>query len=840
MKNLFMLILTVLLGISLHAQQVERDMVVYEGGTGFWWGYCPGAALGAVELVEYGHNVAVIENHNGDSLANNYSNARNSYYGITGYPTVFFDGILSVVGGSGSSSMYSSYVPKVDQRNAVMSDFTIDVEFEGTDGDYMTTIVIDNVGGSTATNLVLQVVITESKLPIVWGLTDVQDFVNRLMVPDQNGTPLDFTGGSTQTIELDFSTGSWWDIDNCEIVAFVQNNTTKEILQGTKKFMAVPLYNIDAQAKAVNYPVGLYCGNIVEPVVLIKNMGSEDLTTLDIEYSINGGASETFAWTGDLGFNLGEEIELPELTFSPETTNTFEFTVSNPNGQPDPNPDNNSLSTNFDAAPVIPTAVVNFELKTDNYPEETTWEVTNSAGEILYSGGPYTNSPNTVFTEVWEFIESDCYTYTIFDVYGDGICCDYGIGYYKLMDENNIVFAEGGEFGSEDLRPFERTGGNTASQTIYLANGYKFISSHIISENPDMIDVLQDVLNDDLDFVRNSLGQTLRQIGPNWVNNIGDWIVDEGYLVKMFADNSFTIDGLLVDPSTPIILPPGFKFISYFPESAMDALIAFGTIIGDDLDFIRNSQGQTLRKIGPNWVNGIGDCMPGEGYLVKMYADGEIIYPATAKSSGKVAVVPSHFDFEGGNAADPVFTIYVEGLEIGDEVAAYEGNVMVGSTVIVSENTLENSLPIFSTLTSQKGYVNGNNIILKVWDDQLQNQVSSTYTLVDEYEEAYFESTYPSEDGEFSVINITKGSSDNIDVETNVSIYPNPASDVLNVVANTNIKRVRIINFIGQIMFDNSVNNSSININTSVYQSGVYIISVETSNGVITEKITIK
>ena len=290
-----------------------------------------------------------------------------------------------------------------------------------------------------------------------------------------------------------------------------------------------------------------------------------------------------------------------------------------------------------------------------------------------------------------------------------------------------------------------------------------------------------------------------------------------------------------------IEISEGFSFVStrFIPEDP-DMVAVVQEILTDDLDYIRNSVGAMLRKIGPNWVNGIGDCMPGEGYLVKMYADGEIIYPATAKSSGKVTVVPSHFDFEGGNAADPVFTIYVEGLAIGDELAAYDGMVMVGSTVIVSENTLENALPIFSTLTSQKGYVNGNNIILKVWDDQLQSQVSSTYTFVNEYEEAYLESNYPSEDGEFSVINVTKGASDNLDVETNVSIYPNPASDVLNVVANTKIDRVRIINFIGQIMFDNNVNNSSININTSAYQSGVYIISVETSNRVITEKITIK
>jgi len=105
-------------------------------------------------------------------------------------------------------------------------------------------------------------------------------------------------------------------------------------------------------------------------------------------------------------------------------------------------------------------------------------------------------------------------------------------------------------------------------------------------------------------------------------------MIDEGYLVKMYANDSFTINGTLVDPTTPIPLETGFQFVSYFPESSMDALEAFETIIGDNLDFIRNSQGQTLRKIGPIWVNGIGNCQSGEGYLVKMFAEGVLIYPA--------------------------------------------------------------------------------------------------------------------------------------------------------------------------------------------------------------------
>jgi len=36
MRNLFTLLFTVLLGFTLQAQQVERDLVIVEGATGFW------------------------------------------------------------------------------------------------------------------------------------------------------------------------------------------------------------------------------------------------------------------------------------------------------------------------------------------------------------------------------------------------------------------------------------------------------------------------------------------------------------------------------------------------------------------------------------------------------------------------------------------------------------------------------------------------------------------------------------------------------------------------------------------------------------------------------------
>ena len=203
-----------------------------------------------------------------------------------------------------------------------------------------------------------------------------------------------------------------------------------------------------------------------------------------------------------------------------------------------------------------------------------------------------------------------------------------------------------------------------------------------------MMSVASEILTDDLQYIRNSEGSMLRKIGPNWVNGIGDWIGTEGYLVKMSGDDQFTIEGSTIPSDTPIEINSGFQFVSYLLDFEMDASDAFSSIIGDNLLYVRSSDGSMLRKIGPNWVNGIGNCLPSEGYLVKMSSDAVLVYPAEGKSANINRIKPIHFQFEGGNAADPVYTIYVDGLEIGDEIAVFDANKMVGASVIISEMNL--------------------------------------------------------------------------------------------------------------------------------------------------------
>jgi len=245
----------------------------------------------------------------------------------------------------------------------------------------------------------------------------------------------------------------------------------------------------------------------------------------------------------------------------------------------------------------------------------------------------------------------------------------YPLGYYDVSGSN---------YYDGTFIPLENGFLLNEFQTYYLETGFQFISSRLIPENPDMLIVMADVLNDNLSFARNSQGQTLRKIGPNWVNGIGDWLVDEGYLVKMNADDLFSISGDAIDPSTPIPVEAGFQFVSYFPTIPMDALIAFETIIGDDLVFIRNSQGQTLRKIGPNWVNGLGDCQSGEGYLVKLYADDILIYPSTSFTCGDSFTDPRD---------EQTYTT----VQIGDQCWMAE-NLNIGTMINGSENMTDNGV----------------------------------------------------------------------------------------------------------------------------------------------------
>jgi len=73
-----------------------------------------------------------------------------------------------------------------------------------------------------------------------------------------------------------------------------------------------------------------------------------------------------------------------------------------------------------------------------------------------------------------------------------------------------------------------------------------------------------------------------------------------------------------------------------------------------------------------------------------------------------------------------------------------------------------------------------------------------------------------------------------------VSIYPNPATDVVNVKSDYNITNIEVMNYIGQVVYSKKETDSRlVKINTSSFEAGVYFVKVTTSQGVRTAKITV-
>jgi chitodextrinase len=96
---------------------------------------------------------------------------------------------------------------------------------------------------------------------------------------------------------------------------------------------------------------------------------------------------------------------------------------------------------------------VTLSITLDNYPEETSWTLTNDAGQTIASGGTYGSQPDGSTVTETICLVNDCYTFTINDAYGDGICCSYGTGSYSLT-EGGTILASGGSFASSEATAF--------------------------------------------------------------------------------------------------------------------------------------------------------------------------------------------------------------------------------------------------------------------------------------------------------------------------------------------------------------------------------------------------
>lgn len=228
MKKLFTLLL-LLSTVTLFAQQIDRQKVVVEVGTGTWCPSCPAVVEILHDFVDQGLEIAIVEYHNNDNYTNAASILRENYYDISWFPTTLYDANLISIGDWATPSVHLQYYQ--DRMNTPTS-FTAAINGEVVDDALSGYVTLDKVAEYTGENLVLHVVVTESNIPENWQGETELDHVERAMFPDGNGTAIDFSSSDQLVVDFNFDLDPEWAKENCEITYFIQDNDTKEILQG--------------------------------------------------------------------------------------------------------------------------------------------------------------------------------------------------------------------------------------------------------------------------------------------------------------------------------------------------------------------------------------------------------------------------------------------------------------------------------------------------------------------------------------------------------------------------------------------------------------------------------
>ncbi len=313
-NRLLLLCLLLFATAAANAQSVQRNVVVLEIGTGTWCQYCPGASNAADQLIAEGKNVAVIENHNGDVYANVFSNTRNNYYALTGYPTGNFDGTVNYPGGQAcpTGNIYSTYLPMYNSSYAVPSPITLCFSGSNTGNTYTINVSVTKLNTYTGNDLRLQLVLTESHIPVSWqGCMTEVNFVNRLMTPDVNGTAVSFASNTTQLYTLTFQKDPSWDASHCELVAFVQDNTTKEIFNAVKS----PLNSMPSSAFALNdFSASVTSG----------------CAPLSVDFSTTQASNVTYHWSFESGTPATSTLANPTVSYT--TSGSYNVTLTGTNG----------------------------------------------------------------------------------------------------------------------------------------------------------------------------------------------------------------------------------------------------------------------------------------------------------------------------------------------------------------------------------------------------------------------------------------------------------------------------------------------------------------------------
>lgn len=330
------------------------------------------------------------------------------------------------------------------------------------------------------------------------------------------------------------------------------------------------------------------------------------------------------------------------------------------------------------------------------------------------------------------------------------------------------------------------------TQAISLISGTNMFSTYIAPTRPDFKVVMKPLC--DLSTSLKVLDETSKSFEyltatKSWANNIGSVSKTEGYSVSLNMNATLNVTGRIISLPLDIPLNLGWNFISYPRADQVNALTMVQPLISQKkLIKVQDEKGNTIEKVKGQWKNNIGNFIPGKAYKINVNAAAVLTIQASYLKSGIVTIQPEETIYFTpsfiGNGSDHM-NIHLEGLieagfTVGDELAAYDGDVCVGTLKLTQDQISDNLCSLIASAASpnnnQKGFSEGNPIQIYSWRNNSDGEKSAL-----ELEKIEGALNY----GKYSSVLVNlKSSTTSISAQENaigIEIFPNPVVNTFTV-----------------------------------------------------------
>ena len=267
----------------------------------------------------------------------------------------------------------------------------------------------------------------------------------------------------TKTYEYDIPAkiGSFdVNIDDLEFVAFVTetknaDESTTPVLNANKlHYISVSDEDIHPTMLSLGASSAFSC-SATQPIdVVINNSGLAELTSLKFEVSVDDAEPTVKTWEGNVA--SGQTFKVAFDVDVTEGTHNVDVKIVEANGEK--YEESKSVSVNKEGWVEYKTesaeTEMTIEVIQDKYGSQITWELLGSDYSVLASGGPYENLKGQAAIELHranvKVPMGECVKFIIKDSKANGICCQYGDGFYRILNsKGKVVYNGAGDFGAE-------------------------------------------------------------------------------------------------------------------------------------------------------------------------------------------------------------------------------------------------------------------------------------------------------------------------------------------------------------------------------------------------------